>query len=36
MYGINYQLIACMLVVLILGPRRYTNVFDESKINRIR
>ena len=22
--------------VLILGPRRYTNVFDESKINRIR
>ena len=22
--------------VYILGPRRYTNVFDESKINRIR
>ena len=28
--------IAKIFIVFIVGPRRYTNVFDESKINRIR
>ena len=32
-YGNHAQI---HVVALLVGPSRYTNVFDESKINRIR
>ena len=33
---IYYIYIYIHIYMYILGPRRFTNVFDESKINRIR